>query len=371
VTAEASAREIRAAGAGPDRERLRRAYLGLLKLALCDLAGPSTTSVEGLPHGELVSHELSGERLRLRAEGRDWPLHGLSMSGLSRLDELQACVETVVNERLEGDLVEAGCWRGGGSILMRAVLDTLGEDRRTVWVADSFQGFPAADAHGDPAATYSSTVEPYLAAFDFLAAPLEEVKASFARLGCEAGVRFVPGFFEDTLPDLTARPWALIRIDADTYDATLVALRCLYPGLVRGGHLLIDDYGALDECRAAVERFRDEHGISEPLERIDWTAVRWRRESEAAIEPMILGPERTPRRARADRAQDRRSVATRREIELAVELGSARERISILEAELERAEQLEQELAEVTTSTSWRMTRPLRKLRRYIRERQR
>src|ERR1700736_6093465 len=103
---------------------------------------------------------------------------------------------------------------------MRATLDSLGAVDRTVWVADSFEGFPTSDTpHEDD-----------LAAFDFLAVPLDEVRANFARFGLEHGVRFVEGFFEQTLPGLADRRWALVRLDADTYDTTLLALRCLYPG---------------------------------------------------------------------------------------------------------------------------------------------
>ncbi len=115
-------------------------------------------------------------------------MQGLTMVGLNRLDDLQACVEAVVRDGVAGDLIEAGAWRGGASILMRATLDSLGARDRTVYVADSFQGFPAADDQG------------HLNATDFLAVPLEEVEANFARLGLEAGVRFVPGFFAETLP---------------------------------------------------------------------------------------------------------------------------------------------------------------------------
>src|SRR5207248_650306 len=119
--------------------------------------------------------------------------------------------------------------------------------------------------------------------FDLLAVPLPEVRANFERLGLEEGVEFVPGFFEDTLPGLVGRPWSLIRLDADTYDATQLALRCLYPGLAAGGYLIVDDYGALEECATAVEDFRSEHGITEPIERVDWTCMRWRRQDDRAL----------------------------------------------------------------------------------------
>ena len=69
---------------GPDREAeaLRRAYLDLLKLAVCDLVGPSTVSVGAMPDGTVMSRELRGEARKMRAAGLDWPLQGLTMVGL-------------------------------------------------------------------------------------------------------------------------------------------------------------------------------------------------------------------------------------------------------------------------------------------------
>src|SRR5688572_13489891 len=59
---------------------------------------------------------------RLRAEGRDWPPFAHTMVGLRRLDNLQACAEAALRDGVPGDLLEAGVWRGGCAILMRAVL---------------------------------------------------------------------------------------------------------------------------------------------------------------------------------------------------------------------------------------------------------
>jgi O-methyltransferase len=267
-----SARPVRGVGPGPDAEQMRRAYIELLKLSLCDLAGSSTTSVGKRDDGTVASRPLTGEDRRLRAAGMDWPLQGLTMVGLNRLDDLQTCVETVVREGVEGDLIEAGAWRGGASILMRATLDSLGAHDRTLWVADSFRGFPLPD------------VQEHLNIIDFLSVPLEEVEANFARFGLDRGVRFVPGFFEETLSGLSTRRWALARLDGDTYEATRLCLECLYPGLSVGGYLVVDDYGALAECRRAVDEFRHRHDLIEPLEEVDWTCVRWRRESDAEVE---------------------------------------------------------------------------------------
>jgi O-methyltransferase len=278
-----AARAATAAGPTADTDGLRRAYLDLLKLSLTDLTGTTTTSVARTTAGDVMSRELTGDQLRFRAAGLDWPLQGLTMVGLSRLDDLQACVESVVRDGVSGDLVEAGSWRGGASMLMRATLDSLGESERTLWVADSFQGFPAADAPGD-----GYDLDADLANCDFLAVPLEEVKASFARLGLEHDVKFVPGFFQDTLPALGGRRWAIARLDGDSYDATRLGLEALYPTLEVGGYIIIDDYLPLDDCRRAVDDFRAEHGITEPIEPIDWSGARWRRQTDAG--PSVSDP---------------------------------------------------------------------------------
>jgi O-methyltransferase len=327
----AAARDPTASGASPDRERMRIAYLELLKLSLCDLAGSSTGSVGRMEDGRLLSRRLVGDERRLRLVGMDWPLQGLTMVGLARLDDLQVCVEGAVVDGVEGDLIEAGAWRGGASIMIRATLDSLGERDRVVAVADSFRGFPSSEAAG-----ITGGREPTdRATFEFLSVPLEQVADHFARLGYEDGIEFVPGFFRETMPALGGRRWALIRLDGDTYEATRVALEALYPGLTVGGHLIVDDYGAIDDCRRAVDEYRAEHGIAEPLHEVDWSCVRWRRESgeprpQPARAGAVPGAPRAPERAAMDRSGA--DVPTIRERDLEDELAELRARLGPLEA---------------------------------------
>ena len=322
-----AARAAQATAPAPGAEALRHAYLELLKLCLCDLAGASTVSVGKWLDGSISSRRLSGEDVRLRAAGMDWPMQGLTMVGLNRLDDLQSCVEAVVRDDVPGDLIEAGAWRGGASILMRAALDSLGARDRTVWVADSFQGFPAADDQG------------HLNATDFLAVPVEDVRANFARFGLDEGVHFVPGFFEETMPGLAGGSWSLLRLDGDTYEATWLTLAALYPGLAAGGYVVVDDYHVMPECGRAVDDFRARHGIEEPLEQVDWTCVRWRRESAAPLQP---APRLPAPQAAADerltpvpRARDAH-VHTEDELALLRERDDLRERLATAETELAR-----------------------------------
>jgi O-methyltransferase len=208
------------------------------------------------------------------AEGRgDWPLYAQSMIGAARLRSLRECVETVLSDDVPGDLIEAGVWRGGACVLMRAILAAHGDQERSVWCADSFAGLPAPDVarhpadrgirlHREPELTVRRT----------------EVEATFRRYRLlDDRVRFLEGWFADTLPALAGRSWSLIRVDGDMFGSTMDALRNLYPGLSPGGFVIVDDYGAVDACRLAVDQFRREASIEEPLQRIDWTGVLWRR----------------------------------------------------------------------------------------------
>jgi hypothetical protein len=329
-----AARAPHARGPRPDAESLRLAYLDLLKLTLCDLAGTRTISVTRTFEGDVMSRELDGELLRFRTAGMDWPLHGLTMVGLARLDDLQGCVESIVREGIAGDLIEAGTWRGGASILMRATLDSLGEEQRTLWVADSFQGFPqAAVPEGG-----GYDLDADLAAVDYLAVPLDEVRQSFERFGLERGVELVPGFFEETLPALSDKRWSLVRLDGDTYDATRLSLEALYPGLAAGGYLIVDDYLQIDPCRDAVDEFRREHEITEPIEPIDWSGARWRKQTEASPGAPRLRRHRDANGASAQPV--RRSAPTRvpaiEEVELRHQLEQMRARLAAAESEVER-----------------------------------
>jgi len=207
-----------------------------------------------------------------RAQGRDWPVFAQTMIGTARLDSLQACVEDVVRSGVPGDLVEAGVWRGGASIFMRGILKARGSNDRLVWACDSFAGLP----EPDPAFPADAGGEPWHE-FEHLSVGLEQVQANFARYGLlDDHVRFAKGWFKDTLPELSGRTWALIRLDSDMYASTMDALAHLYPRLSPGGYLVIDDY-SVDACRQAVHDYREAHGVREPIQAIDWTGAFWQR----------------------------------------------------------------------------------------------
>jgi O-methyltransferase len=211
--------------------------------------------------------------LQLRTAGRDWPESAETMIGLPRLDNLQHCIESVVTDDVPGDLIEAGVWRGGASIFMRAVLAARDVRGRKVWAADSFQGLPPPNPGKFPADRDLD-----LHRFPELSVGLEEVRENFRRYGLlDAQVEFLAGWFRDTLATAPIEQLAVMRIDCDLYESTFEALSALYPRLSQGGYAIVDDYGELEPCRRAVDDFRSLHNVREPIRHIDHSGVFWRR----------------------------------------------------------------------------------------------
>ena len=196
------------------------------------------------------------------------------MIGLKRLDNLQYCVEEVIKNRVPGDLIETGAWRGGACILMRAVLKAYGIKDRIVWVADSFEGLPKPDIK-----KYPLDAQILFHTLDSLSVSLQEVKDNFKRYSLlDDQVCFLKGWFNDTLPKAPIGKLALLRVDGDMYESTYDSFENLYPKLSHGGYVIIDDFGDIPACRQAVLDYRKRHNIHEKIIRIDANGIYWKRE---------------------------------------------------------------------------------------------
>jgi hypothetical protein len=231
----------------------RKRYLDLMKLSLTDLL-----------------YENDPETRMKRIEGWDWPGRAYTMTGLRRLANLESCFERVLSNKVPGDLIEAGAWRGGATIYMRALLAAYDVRDRTVWVADSFEGMPVPDA-----ARYPADEKMDLSDVEELAVSLQEVKRNFRRYGLlDDQVRFLKGWFKDSLPGAPIKQLAILRLDADLYESTMDAIKHLYPKLSPGGCLIVDDYW-IPACEQAITDYRSEHGITDEIVRIDTQGVFW------------------------------------------------------------------------------------------------
>ena len=208
-----------------------------------------------------------------RDEGLDWPLSALSMAGRRRLHNFHQLIESVLSDEIPGHIVETGVWRGGASILARIVLAVHGVDDRQVILADSFQGLPPPDPQHYP---HDARSELHL--FPDLAVSLDQVKANFATYGVlDDQVRFVEGWFRDTMPALDVDQIAVLRLDGDMYVSTMDPLLHLFDRVASGGYVIIDDYHIAPACRQAVQDFFSRRGVEFPLRSIDRVGAYFRK----------------------------------------------------------------------------------------------
>lgn len=208
-----------------------------------------------------------------RINGLDWPAQAETMIGLKRLDNLELCISQIIKDRIEGDLIETGVWRGGATIFMKALLKVYGDQSKNVWVADSFEGLPKPDK-----GKYAADANDVHYKATELAISQETVRANFKKYDLlDERVKFLKGWFKDTLPVAPISKLSLVRLDGDMYESTMDGLVNLYHKLSSGGFIIIDDYEAVKGCKLAVNDFRTEKGISEEMIPIDRSAVYWRK----------------------------------------------------------------------------------------------
>jgi hypothetical protein len=208
--------------------------------------------------------------------GTSWPEDAVTMIGFQRLSNLEFCIKDVIENNIEGDLIETGVWKGGACIFMRAILDIFDVKDRKVWVADSFRGLPSSNAE-----LYPDDEGIALNEFEELAISKDDVKNNFKKYNLlDDRVEFLEGWFKDTLPEAPVSKLSILRLDGDLYESTIDALFYLYPKLSVGGYCIIDDWGAIEACKRAVKDYRKFFGINGQIHKVDGTGVFWKKEKE-------------------------------------------------------------------------------------------
>jgi cephalosporin hydroxylase len=294
----------------PDRlERATRRYLNLLRDALLDVHYlENELRIGHLLESVAAGREISATKLANPARHLATPLRelkqerdaggplggadGLAYAGLGRvrLEHLEACLETIRVQGVRGDLVDVGTARGGAAIFMRGFLQAYEIEAPTVWVADRFDGPEPASLNEEPA----------------FPPDLNTVRDGFDAFGLlDERVVFLQGAPETTLAEAPTGEIALLRVASDDPGEIRSVLETLYERVSSGGFVIVDGYGAPD-CQASVEAFREDRGVPDPLQRVDWSAATWRKGSEeaGAATPPAGAPQTAPRTPQADRATD-------------------------------------------------------------------
>lgn len=176
-----------------------------------------------------------------------------SMTGPVRImGTVRAVRET---EHLEGDIVECGVWRGGNMIA--AML--AAERPRTFWLFDTFAGMTEPGEHDWRRGRHATESAAYrkAGAAGWCRSELSEVQTNVEQYKRpDQEVLYVKGPVEQTLlysrlPDKIT----LLRLDTDFYASTRAELEVLWPRVVPGGILIVDDYGSWDGCRRACDEY--------------------------------------------------------------------------------------------------------------------
>lgn len=195
-----------------------------------------------------------------------------------RLYALCQAVRYVVANALPGEVVECGVWRGGSMMAAARTLIDVGDTTRRLRLFDTFEGMEAPGPHdrwldGSPAAAVFAREVNSSPDGRWLAAGVAEVRAALSSTGYPSEcISYVEGKVEDTLPAQAPEQIAVLRLDTDWYESTRHELACLYPRLVPGGVLIVDDYGFWQGARRAVDEYLAHQRPRPLLNRIDYSA---------------------------------------------------------------------------------------------------
>jgi O-methyltransferase len=197
-------------------------------------------------------------------------LSSFTLSSPDRINSLMNLADYCNNNRIAGDFVECGTYKGGSA----AVLSMCMGEGRHIWLYDSFKGMPETiDKDGQDAAKYIGEC----------AATVSDVKEAMRTISVSNDKYSIfEGWFEDTfkaenLPEKVA----LLHCDADWYNSVTLVLNAFYDRIPNGGVIILDDFGYWEGCREAFYDFCSIRGIKPLLERVGSTQAYWIKGKEA------------------------------------------------------------------------------------------
>lgn len=197
-----------------------------------------------------------------------------TMTTPERLLALINAVRYIVNNNISGDLVECGVWRGGSMMAMALTLLKLNVQDRELYLYDTFEGMPkptAKDFIGQLSAFIEFDKNKISAdSSNWCYASLKEVKtALYSTKYPTKKIHFLKGKVENTIPKTIPNQIAILRLDTDFYESTYHELIHLFPRLVRGGVLILDDYGSWTGSKQATDEYISQNKIKILLNSID------------------------------------------------------------------------------------------------------
>jgi O-methyltransferase len=201
-----------------------------------------------------------------------------TMTSAERIFGLIEAIKYLSRNKIEGDIVECGVWKGGSMLATAITLVDQNDDDRNLFMYDTYEGMSAPTDNdktffGEPASKMLKAADPQKNPESvWCYSSLEEVRENMKLSGYrETLIHYVKGKVEDTIPKTLPANIALLRLDTDWYESTKHELVHLFPLLVKGGVLIIDDYGFWKGARKAVDEYIAENNTKILLNRMDDT----------------------------------------------------------------------------------------------------
>lgn len=195
--------------------------------------------------------------------------HPFTMTDRRKILSLIHAVKYIEKCKVPGEIVECGVWKGGSMMAVARTLLNLGARERALYLFDTFEGMTEpSERDVDPDEIHARGIFEEKRfrdrdGSDWCYSPLDEVKRNVGSIGYpEEKVRYIKGKVEDTLPAEAPESIALLRLDTDWYESTRHEMEHLYPRLVPGGVLLVDDYFHWRGSREAVDEYFAKHGVA-------------------------------------------------------------------------------------------------------------
>lgn len=216
--------------------------------------------------------ECSAEDLQLIREVKPF-----TMTSPERIYGLLGAVRYIESNKIGGDIVECGVWKGGSMMAVAKALLSLNSTDRDLYLYDTFAGMTAPTSKDGSNFERKSTQE----SFDSMKqgdgtckwcySSLEETRRNVSTVGYpEQKIHFIKGPVEETIPQNAPQKIALLRLDTDFYESSRHEMVHLFPRLVSGGVLLLDDYGHWEGQRLAVDGYLKENKVPLLLNRLDY-----------------------------------------------------------------------------------------------------
>lgn len=198
-----------------------------------------------------------------------------TLTGADRLMCLIRATKYIVENRIEGDFVECGVWRGGSMMAVAHTLKQLGDTTRKLCLYDTFAGMSTPtdkDVRFDGMTAQRLIETVYKNAGAWRRAGKGEVTRNLLTTGYpESNLLLVEGKVEETIPRTLPAQICLLRLDTDWYESTRHELNYLYPKLVKNGVLIIDDYGHWLGSKQATDEYFEQRTLKPFLHRVDYT----------------------------------------------------------------------------------------------------